>query len=125
MTLDTKRNQLLIKSYLEGKLFTLDLATGKRTLLLEKCMDEQNKDQLASDVKTELNYDQDTDSVVLNGDFRLVKVDIETASCTLTPSASLTPLDVWQMTDDTALELSFHSLHLVDFKTRQSIILSR
>jgi hypothetical protein len=125
MTLDTKRNQLLIKSYLEGKLFTLDLASGKRELLLESCVDEKNFDQLSRDVFTELDYNQETDSVVLNGDFRLIKVPIETATCTLTPSATFSPLDVWQMTNDTVLELSFNSLHLVDLKTRQSITLSR
>ncbi len=125
MALDTKRNQLLIKSYLEGKLFSLDLASGKRTLILEKCLDERNFDHLSRDTHTEMEYDASTDSVIFNGEFKLLKIAIETAQCSYTPSASFVPLDIWPMTADTALEISFNSVFLVDFKTGQNITIAR
>lgn len=125
MALDTKRDQLLIKSYSEGKLFSLNLKSGKRQLLLDKCVDERNFDQLSRDTHTEMVYDANNDYLIFNGEFKLVKIAVETAQCTFTKSATAIPLDVWPMTADTALETSFNSVHLVDFKTEQSVIISR
>ena len=72
-----------------------------------------------------MTYDAANDSLLFTGDFKLMKVTVDTAQCSYVSSASFTPLDLWPLTADTMLELTFNSLHIVDFKTSQSVTISR
>lgn len=125
MTLDTTHQQLIIKNFEKHALFTLNLETGERALLLSTCEGENGTNLFDWDTHTEMNYDAASNSVLMTADFNLVSIDLTTATCRYTPSASSTPLDTVQLNNDIALEVSFNSLHLVDFKTSQSLTISR